>query len=83
MKQAYESVKNGKSTVILGSAGSGKSTFINYLENNGLKILKLAPTGVASAIRVDTLDATAEFNTLSMVSNNVVTTVKPLIIPPY
>ena len=49
MKQAYESVKNGKSTVILGSAGSGKSTFINYLENNGLKILKLAPTGVASA----------------------------------
>lgn len=48
MKDAYMSIKNGNNTVILGSAGSGKSTFINYLMDSGLKIIKLAPTGVSA-----------------------------------
>ena len=49
MQDAYQSIRNGQSTLIFGSAGSGKSTFITYLVNNGLNIIKLAPTGVASA----------------------------------
>lgn len=48
MEDAYSSIKSGNNTVILGSAGSGKSTFINYLIDNGLKIIKLAPTGVSA-----------------------------------
>lgn len=48
MEDAYSSIKSGNNTVVLGSAGSGKSTFINYLLDNGLKIIKLAPTGVSA-----------------------------------
>lgn len=48
MKDAYNSIKGGNNTIILGVAGSGKSTFIRYLANNGLRIIKLAPTGVSA-----------------------------------
>lgn len=49
MKDAYSSVRNkNPATIITGSAGTGKSTFIRYMVNNGLKIIKLAPTGVSA-----------------------------------
>lgn len=45
-------VDEGKNVVILGKAGTGKSTFlqsiVGELENNGLKTVVLAPTGVAA-----------------------------------
>ncbi len=49
MQDAYQAIKNGNSVIILGTAGSGKSTFINYLVDSGLKIIKVAPTGVSSS----------------------------------
>jgi len=56
MKSAYESIKSKQHTVILGAAGSGKSTFISYLIDNGLNLIKVAPTGVAAAsIRGNTI----------------------------
>jgi ATP-dependent DNA helicase PIF1 len=48
MKDAHNSIKSGNSTIILGSAGTGKSTFIEFLIKEGLKIIKLAPTGVSA-----------------------------------
>lgn len=48
MKDAYNSVKAGNNVIILGSAGTGKSTFIEYLIKQGIKIIKLAPTGVSA-----------------------------------
>ena len=48
MIDAYNSIKSKRNTAILGSAGTGKSSFISYLINNGMKIVKLAPTGVSA-----------------------------------
>lgn len=48
MKDAYNSVKSGNNVIILGSAGTGKSTFIEKLVSEGVKIIKLAPTGVSA-----------------------------------
>lgn len=48
MKDAYNSIKAGNSTTILGCAGTGKSSFIEYLIKKGIRVIKLAPTGVAA-----------------------------------
>jgi hypothetical protein len=47
-KLAIESLKKNPVTVIFGNAGSGKSTFINYIKNKIRNTLLLAPTGIAA-----------------------------------
>jgi len=48
MITAYDAVKSRQHTVIFGAAGTGKTTFIDYLVGSGLKLMKVAPTGIAA-----------------------------------
>jgi ATP-dependent DNA helicase PIF1 len=49
MALAIEHISRKRHTLITGSAGSGKSTLISYLEKvKGMNIVKIAPTGVSA-----------------------------------